>query len=216
MMKKAIALERRRLSALLYACLLAVLIALSTTQVRTVVAADGQYVFYGYAPSTIVNYTEVEDGSIIPNFTRFPASLDIVGINDTTQVEVYDLTSMGLLASKTIDRMELWTVQLGSRETGETVPQAEEAYVKVVSDKLVAVHLGGGPGRPFQGGGGGGLVVYGSFVFYPSTDGGFAGEEFIFMATETTWKPDMYFGEHDVYHIFSVCFNGQDPSRRHI
>jgi len=111
---------------------------------------------------------------------------------------------MELLASKTIDRMDLWTVQLGSKDTREAVPEAEEAYVKVVSDKLVAVHLGGGPGRPFQGGGGGGLVVYGSFVFYPSTDGGFAGEEFIFMATETTWKPDMYFGEHDVYHIFSV------------
>ena len=203
-MRKAMVGDARRVVSLLSMGLFMVLIGLSITEMRASLAIDGQFVFYGYAPPTIVNYTAVEDGVLVYNFTRFPAILSIVGINDSTQVEVYDLTSMELLASKTIDRMELWTVQLGSRETGETVPEAEEAYIKVVSDKIVAVHLGGGPGRAFQGGGGGGLIVFGSYVFYPSTDSGFASREFIFMATETTWKPDMYFGEHDVYHIFGV------------
>ena len=179
------------------------LIASYTTQARASLATDGEYVFYGYAPSTIVNYTTVEDGNIVHNFTRFPASLNIVGINDTTYVDVYDLRSMELLASKTINRMELWTVQLGSRETAGTIPQAEEAYIKVVSDKLVAVHLGGGPGRPYHNPNVN-LFVSGSLVFYPSTDGGFAGKEFIFMATHTTWGGPEEGWEHDVYHIFGV------------
>jgi len=194
-----------RLCALLHACLLAVLIGSSFAQVRASLAAEGLYVFYGYAPPTIVNYTAVEDGNVVYNFTRFPAILDIVGINDSTQVEVYDLTSMELLASKTIDRMELWTVQLGSRDTGEAVPEAEEAYVKVVSDKLVAVHLGGGPGRPYHNLNLN-LFVSGSLIFCPSTDGGFAGKEFIFKAMQTTWGSP-HGGEgwkHDVYNIFGI------------
>jgi hypothetical protein len=204
-MRKVSIEGRVRLCALLYACLLAVLIGSSFAQVRAALAAEGLYVLYGYAPSTIVNYTTVEDGDVVYNFTRFPASLDIVGINDTTQVEVYDLASMKLLASKTINRMELWTVQLGSRETGETAPEAEEAYVKVISDKLVAVHLGGGPGRPYHNLNLN-LFVSGSLIFCPSTDGGFAGEEFIFKAMQTTWGSP-HGGEgwgHGVYHIFGV------------
>ncbi|MFB0504079.1 MAG: hypothetical protein ACETWE_09615 [Candidatus Bathyarchaeia archaeon] len=204
-MKKPTAVDRRGSHALLYAWLFGALIGLSIVQVTASPSTDEHYVFYGYAPSTIVNYTAVEEGIPVYNFTRFPASLNIVGINDTTQVEVYDLTSMELLASKTIDRMELWTVQLGSRETGETVPEAEEAYIKVVSDKIVAVHLGGGPGRPYHNLNLN-LFVSGSLIFCPSTDGGFAGKEFIFKAMQTTWGSP-HGGEgwkHDIYNIFGI------------
>jgi len=132
---------------------------------------QGPYVFYGYAPS-------------------LPASLDIVGINDTTRVEVYNLTDKTLIASKTINRMELWSLSIGTRVSAPTTPPGGDTYFKVVSDKIVAVYLGGG-------------TAEGSVTFYPSTDGGSGGREFIFMATHTMWGPGR-FPEYGVYHIFAV------------
>jgi len=75
----------------------------------------------------------------------------------------------------------------------------------VISDKLVAVHLGGGPGRPYHNLNLN-LFVSGSLIFCPSTDGGFAGKEFILKAMQTTWGSP-HGGEgwgHGVYHIFGV------------
>jgi hypothetical protein len=68
-----------------------------------------------------------------------------------------------------------------------TVKVPRDTYFKVVSDKRVAASIGGGPGyhsgAPAGLGGGSGPGPGGGWsLFYLSTDGGFAGKEFIFMA----------------------------------
>jgi len=171
-----------------------------------------RYVFYGYAPPTVGNYTL--PGAAATNYTQVPSRLDIVGIYDNTHVEVYNLTTKSLIASRTINRMELYTLLLGSRWSGREVPAAGGSYVKVVSDKIASVCLSGLAGdfnSILAGGGAGpggaGLFVfdnYGFSTFYPSIEGGFFGKEFIFLSTPTWWMPSPYAFERNVYHIFGV------------
>ena len=189
--KKTLAVGRRRLLALLYACLLAVLIALSITQVRTVLAADDQYVFYGYAPTTkgtialskpTVNATEFLTGGI---------RLFIIGTSDGTDVEVYDLADNALLDSTIVNAMEVYELTLEN-----------ETFFKVVSDKMVSALLEGGAPRiwttshqhPAEG----------YSTFYPSIEGSFIGREFVFLATKTFWVPMIYTYEEDLYHFYGL------------
>jgi hypothetical protein len=69
-----------------------------------------------------------------------------------------------------VNRMELHNT---------TIPA--KTYFKVVADKRIAVAVGGGSGYLGE-----------VHAFYPSTDGGFAGKEFIFMAFPGTF--DSYYG----------------------
>lgn len=138
------------------------------------------YVYYGYAPAC--------------NVTR----LDIVGFNDTTHVEIYDLTAQTLLASATVNRMGLYTY-----EVTESLGSSEDLYFKVVADKPVAACLSGVQklifGERYA------ISAWRGFdTFYPSTDGGFSGKEFIFMATHTIWTPGIYMQEVNVHFIFGV------------
>ncbi|MEM3047320.1 MAG: hypothetical protein QW057_09620 [Candidatus Bathyarchaeia archaeon] len=109
------------------------------------------------------NYGYVDNGTCY---------LDIIGINDSTKVWVYDITGTEplLRESFTVNRMELHNT---------TIPA--KTYFKVVSDKRVAVAMGGG-----------GSYLGEVHTPYPSTDGGFAGKEFIFMAFPGSF--DGYFG----------------------
>ena len=155
-------------------------------------AADGGYVYYGYAPPTVMNWTTTEDDVPVYNYTALPAQLDIIGINDTTTVEVFDLSTGDVISSATLDRMDVHTVYLGAKISSTTEPDVEGTYFKVVADKMVAVLLSGGSPQIYRA------------VYYPSTDGGFAGKEFIFKAVNGTWEPVIYVGEYDVTIIFGV------------
>jgi len=141
----------------------------------SLLAAEGRsYEYYGYVPNLNYTYGLDADPEPVPTLEdphpgwhiNGTAYLDIVGIEDDTEVSVYGIMNPDeprLLASKTIDRMELWTYRL-----------PRDYYFKVSADKRVAVTFGGGT----QYG-----ATYGGFsCFYPSTDGGFAGKEFIFLA----------------------------------
>jgi hypothetical protein len=99
------------------------------------------------------NYGYVDNGTCY---------LDIIGYNDSTKVEVFDISGLEpiLLHSFTVNRMQLYNT---------TIPA--KTFFKVVSDKPIAVMVGGGS-----------AYDYGFDLFYPSTDGGYAGYEFIFMA----------------------------------
>lgn len=204
-MKKAIAGGRRRLLPLLYALLFGALIALpTTTEARASLAAgDEQHVFYGYAPPTVMNWTAMEDDVPVYNYTALPARLDIIGINDSTSIEVFDLSTGDVVSSATLDRMEVHTVYLGTRVSSTTEPDVEGTYFKVVSDKLVSVCLMGGFENLY-----GKLNPWyedeGFSTIYPSTDGGFLGNEFIFMTTNSCWSPVIYVLEWEVYHIFAI------------
>ena len=155
-------------------------------------AADGAYVYYGYAPPTVLNLTTMEDDVPVYNYTALPAQLDIIGINETTTVEVFDLSTGDVVSSATLDRMDVHTVYLGARVSSTTEPDVEGTYFKVVADRKVAVLLSGGSPQIYRA------------TYYPSTDGGFAGREFIFKAVNGTWEPVIYVGEYDVTIIFGV------------
>ncbi|MFB0504081.1 MAG: hypothetical protein ACETWE_09625 [Candidatus Bathyarchaeia archaeon] len=191
-MKKILAVGRRRLLALLYACLLAALVALSATQITAV--AEEQYVFYGYAPTTkgtigltkpSVNATEFLAGGI---------RLHIIGISEGASVKVYDLTTDALLASTVIGGMEVYEVAL-----------ANETFFKVVSDKMVSALLEGGAPRIWTSSHQ--HPAEGYSTFYPSIEGSFIGTEFVFLATKTFWVPMIYTYEEDLQ-----CFYGLETS----
>jgi len=133
-----------------------------------VVVADGsdgdEWVYYGFSPW--VNYTPPE--IITRTMTINNATwLVVIGYNDSTKVTVYDVTGGGhkVLESFTVDRMKAHAMKLLIEGYFSI-----ETFFKVVSHKPVAVRMSGGL---FQ--------INGGNVFYPSTDGGFAGKEFIVM-----------------------------------
>jgi len=155
-------------------------------------AADGAYVYYGYAPPTVLNLTAIEDDVAVYNYTALPVQLDIIGINDSTSIEVFDLSTGEVISYTTLDRMEVHTVYLGRRVSSTTEPDVEGTYFKVEADKGVAVLLSGGSPQ-----------IYRS-TYYPSTDGGYSGREFIFKAVNGTWEPMIYVWEWDITIIFGV------------
>ncbi|MFB0504075.1 MAG: hypothetical protein ACETWE_09595 [Candidatus Bathyarchaeia archaeon] len=155
-------------------------------------AADGAYVYYGYAPPTIMNWTSMEDDVPLYNYTALPAQLDIIGINDSTSIEVFDLSTGDIISSAILDRMEVHTVYLGTRVSSTTEPDVEGTYFKVVADKMVAVLLSGGLPQIYRA------------VYYPSTDGGYSGKEFIFKAVNGTYEPVIYVWEWDTSVIFGL------------
>jgi hypothetical protein len=155
-------------------------------------AASEAYVYYGYAPPTVINWTSTDDDVRMDNYTALPARLDIIGINDTTTIEVIDLSTGDVMSSTTLERMDVHTVYLGTRVSSTTEPEVEGTYFKVVADKKVAVLLSGGSPQIYRA------------VYYPSTDGGFAGKEFIFKAVNGTWEPVIYVWEWDIVIIFGV------------
>jgi len=155
-------------------------------------AANEAYVYYGYAPPTIMNWTSTEDDVPVHNYTAIPSQLEIIGINDSTSIEVFDLSTGDITSSATLDRMDVHTVYLGTRVSSTTDPDVEGTYFKVVADKKVAVLLSGGSPNIYRA------------VYYPSTDGGFAGKEFIFKAVNGTWEPVIYVWEWDITIIFGV------------
>jgi len=127
-------------------------------------SANDEWVYYGFSPR--VNYTPptVEGQLQIGNDATW---LTVVGYNDSTHVTVYDITGGGsnVLGISSVDRMKAYTMQLPMDGTFSI-----ETFFKVVSDRPIAVLMAGG----FS-------LLQGAIVFYPSTDGGFAGKEFIFV-----------------------------------
>ncbi|NIM45897.1 MAG: hypothetical protein GTO54_09795, partial [Nitrososphaeria archaeon] len=129
-----------------------------------------EYVFYGYAPSTvkpIYYYFESTNHGPRHRYVGSPPQLTIVGLHDDTTVKVYDLDDKGVIASFTINGMEFRRISL-----------ANETYFKVVSDRLVSVLLSGGGWKEWGG--------HGASAFYPSTDGGYVGDQFIFAPINAT------------------------------
>ena len=132
--------------------------------------APDEYAFYGYAPPTvkpIYYYFASTNHGPRHRYVGSPPQLTIVGVHDGTSVEVYDLNDKGMIASLTINRMEFRRISL-----------ANDTYFKVVSGKLVSVLLSGGGWKEWGG--------HGASAFYPCTDGGYVGYEFIFAPINST------------------------------
>lgn len=132
---------------------------------------EGEYVYYGYAPSSSQT-PEIGDN----------AYLDIVGVNDTTRVYVYDLVRGKEIWSGVLNRMEL---------KSPLIPF--ETYFKVVSDKPIAASISGGR-----------VYSFGGNTFYPATSRGFVGKEFIFMALPTAYTHIIFAFEDSEVKIFNA------------
>ncbi|MEM2904832.1 MAG: hypothetical protein QW587_03740 [Candidatus Bathyarchaeia archaeon] len=159
----------------------------------TVKAQGPPFEFYGIVPPTTYTYgvdppypqLAWPNGTLYtPVWQNGTAYLDIVGINDTTSVKVYDISGGGLrlLDEAVVNRLQLHTVKVRSGTA-----------FKVVADKLVSVALSGGQ-----------TYLNGGHLFYPSTDGGFAGTEFIFMALPSSETPGMPMKAGDRHAVYAV------------
>ncbi|MEM2152643.1 MAG: hypothetical protein QW241_05965 [Candidatus Bathyarchaeia archaeon] len=105
------------------------------------------------------------------------ARITVIGYNDSTEVTIYDLTE-GVEKARIIDKFTVNRLQYhvtglsNEREVNVSIP----TFFKVVSNKPVAVLLSTGTYSIDKN------ILSGQCIYYPSTDGGFAGKEFIFMA----------------------------------
>ena len=152
-----------------------VVLALTLCQTAPLAEQEDEYVFYGYAPATVRPVFFAKANGPEHRYVGSSPQLTIVGIHDDTRVEVHNLADEGVIASFTIDRMEFRRISLDN-----------ETYFKVVSDKLVSALLSGGGWRQSDG-----TVIHGASTFYPSVDGGYIGDEFIFAPVNSTWYPDL-------------------------
>ena len=132
---------------------------------------NAEWVYYGFSPR--VNYTLAAADQTLNNATW----LSVVGYNDSTHVTVYDITGEGsrVLDSFTVNRMETYRLQLPKKGN-----YSIETFFKVVSDKPIAVLMHGGINYIEEN-----QETWGTNLFYPSTDGGFAGKEFIFLSAQS-------------------------------
>lgn len=136
------------------------------------------HVYYGYVPpSPDIPYNNASYGvdEVIAgkkvNYT-VPSGyslLDVVGYQDNTRVELYDLTTGKLLNSTTLNKMQKVTFFVRNG-----------MYFKLVTSARVGAMISGGDYAVDTG-------AYSGFAtFYPAVDGGFRGREFIFVAATGT------------------------------
>ena len=147
--------------------------------------ASAEHVYYGFVPPStdIAALLEIEDvprpgevdellGGTKINYTvpSGVAILDVVGLEDGTSIEIWDIYANQKIESATIDRLEkkMFYMPVGT-------------FFKVEASHRIAALLAGGE------------LVFdaddwngGTSTFYPSVTGGFRGREFIFTAAPGT------------------------------
>ncbi|MEM3046358.1 MAG: hypothetical protein QW057_04655 [Candidatus Bathyarchaeia archaeon] len=155
------------------------------------VAAAPLYEYYGYAPPSNFSGLDADPGAgpnfrygwVINQSTGYfikdygqvdngTCYLFVIGYNDSTNVQVWDITRPEPVLRESFQVNRMGVVNKTARADNvynTTIPS--KTYFKVVADKPVAVMVGGGWN-----------FGYGFDLFYPSTDGGYVGQEFIFMA----------------------------------
>ena len=157
-----------------------------TSAVR--VGAQEVITYYGYVPSRIYCFNPAEGSTAAEQLravlaTRPPANaseiqyvrdygvLLVVGNQDDTRCRLYELPELRLLEDFRVGRLELKALSLPNG-----------TFFKLVSDKFVTAVLKGGAfvGRVIA-------DTYNTEVstYYPSTDGGYVGKEFIFPTSLT-------------------------------
>jgi len=197
-----------RFKALVTATVLALLASMILLPVPANLQASPEHVYYGYVPpstdvwnpnvvtgdapigergervvdeiikGTLFNYT-VPSGMTI---------LDVVGLEDGTSIEIWDIYANREIESATINRLEkrMFFMPVGT-------------FFKIVASKRIAALLSGGAsvyepdGREEPPGG--------TSTFYPAVTGGFRGREFIFNAAPAT-HPFAYSADRIGYNFY--------------
>ena len=173
-----------------------------------------EHVYYGYVPpSTDVNNPNAPDGQpdearrveeIIKGQSKDyyvpsgSAILDIVALEDNTEVEIIDIYANWKMASDVLNKFEKkhFFIPFGT-------------FFKVVASERVGVLLTGGAniyepdGREEPPGG--------TSTFYPAVTGGFRGREFIFVAAPAT-HPFAYSRDRIGYNFYLMALDESDWS----
>ncbi|MBS7635119.1 hypothetical protein KEJ34_06485 [Candidatus Bathyarchaeota archaeon] len=165
-----------------------------------------EHVYYGYVPPTTNiaggegdypgEVDELIEGTVISyTVPSGVAILDVVGLEDDTYIEIWDIYSNVMLASEVIDKFEkkFFYISAGS-------------FFKLVSSQRVAAMLAGGA-WVFEPEG----SVGGTSTFYPSVTGGFRGREFVFVAAPGT-HPYAYSKDRIGYNFYLFALRETDWS----
>jgi len=142
------------------------------------VAGDSEeYVYYGFVPVSgdvpswdWLTKDDLPDWATKLDIPRGHAFLDVIAEEDSTHVEIIDLIALKTLASADLNQMELYTLYI-----------KYGTYFKVISDKPIAVSLGGGSAYcanehgPVE-------IGSGYSTPYLASEAGFVGKDFRFMA----------------------------------
>lgn len=165
-----------------------------------------EHVYYGYVPPTTdaaggeTDYPrEVDElirGTVISyTIPSGVAILDVVGLEDNTYIEIWDIYSNVMLYSEVINKFEkkFFYISAGS-------------FFKMVASQRVAAMLAGGA-WVFEPEG----SVGGTSTFYPSVTGGFRGREFIFLAAPGT-HPYAYSKDRIGYNFYLFALEEADWS----
>jgi hypothetical protein len=167
--------------------------------------------YYAYIPPSLANLSKpvYSWGAIvktIKNYTTVPSNLDVIGIEDGTIYEVYDLSTNKLLSSGSLDKYQQIRVSFGSKQTSIEPFDVEDYYIKLVVSKPVSALLTGGvfieeavtQTVPVN------RTLNTPATFVPSVDGGVIGKEFIFLAFPTYYQPKLTTDELNVWNIFAT------------
>ncbi|MFQ6094975.1 MAG: hypothetical protein ACE5NN_02415 [Candidatus Bathyarchaeia archaeon] len=152
-------------------------------------SASPEYAYYGYvpigtdagAPNLFPQRRNIDEliNGVVYNFTppEGTALLDVIGIHDDTNVEIWDVLAHQMLGSRVVNKLEKWTyfIKFGT-------------FFKVVADKRVSVYQNGGCWSYLGYDSG-----VGDMTFYPSDEGGFVGKSFTFIPPN---YPDAYITYH--------------------
>jgi len=167
----------------------AVLCTINTSLIQSQSSED--HVYYGYIPPTsnIGNVKEILNGKTF-NYS-VPAGfalLDVLGLNDRTNISLYDLASGQLLNSTIVNKLQKVTffIRYGT-------------YFKLVASSRIFAMISGG-NLAYDGD-----SSYGGFAtFYPSVEGGFRGRQFIFIAAPPT-HPYAYYTQYITYNFYLMA-----------
>jgi len=154
----------RRFRALAFLVLFAAAAGLSSMVYRSAVASE-QLDYYGFVPSSITQVYTSGYYSYTNVTGQVRGIVAIVGIHDGTRVAVYTLPDRSLVRSLTVNRLEKAVVYLPNG-----------TFFKATSDRPVSIILMGGLGIET-----GEAMIS---TFFTSVEGGYVGEEFIFMDVE--------------------------------
>jgi hypothetical protein len=165
--------------------------------------SDSEHVYYGYVPpsTNIPAVDEVIGGAKI-NYTvpSSTAILDVVGLIDGTNIEIWNIYVNQRLYSAMLNKLEkkFFFIPVGT-------------FFKIIASKRIAALLSGGS------------ILYdpdgfwlsttrlrgGTSTFYPAVTGGFRGREFIFNAAPAT-HPWGYSADHIGYNFYIVGLEETD------
>ena len=160
--------------------------------------SSAEHVYYGHVP-TQTGVLSWVDELISGTVTNYNVSfgyviLDIVGLEDETSVEVWDIFLNQMIHSSVMDRFEKKVIHIRAG-----------TYFKITASERIAALLSGGP-LVFNSG-----DMGGTSTFYPSATGGFRGREFIFNAAPPT-SPWAYSADRVGYNFYLMALEEADWS----